>query len=292
MNKDNKKLKVRTALLSIVSNSVLIVIKVIAGIFTGSVSIISEAIHSALDLVAAGIAFLAVRVSDKPADTEHPFGHGKYENISGVIEALLIFAAAIWIVFEALDKLLHEGHLKPTNSLTIGIVVMLFSGLVNFFISRRLYKVAKQTDSVALEADALHLKTDVYTSVGVGVGLLLIKLTGFYFLDPIVALLVASFIITEAYSMLIKSVNPLLDGSLSDDELGKVKNVIEEKIPDNASYSNLKTRKSGPKYIVQFSLIVDGSICLSEAVAQRKSFEDKVYASFDNIELIVVLEKD
>ena len=292
MNKDNKKLKVRTALLSIVSNSVLIVIKVIAGIFTGSVSIISEAIHSALDLVAAGIAFLAVRVSDKPADTEHPFGHGKYENISGVIEALLIFAAAIWIVFEALDKLLHEGHLKPTNSLTIGIVVMLFSGLVNFFISRRLYKVAKQTDSVALEADALHLKTDVYTSVGVGVGLLLIKLTGFYFLDPIVALLVASFIITEAYSMLIKSVNPLLDGSLSDDELGKVKNVIEEKIPDNTSYSNLKTRKSGPKYIVQFSLIVDGSISLSEAVAQRKSFEDKVYASFDNIELIVVLEKD
>jgi len=292
MNNDNKKLKVRAALLSIVSNSVLIILKVVAGIFTGSVSIISEAIHSALDLVAAGIAFLAVRVSDKPADTEHPFGHGKYENISGVIEALLIFAAAIWIVFEALDKLLHVGHLKPTNSLTIGIVVMLFSGLVNFFISRRLYKVAKQTDSVALEADALHLKTDVYTSVGVGVGLLLIKLTGYYFLDPIVALLVAGFIITEAYSMLIKSVNPLLDGSLSDDELGKVKKAIDDKLPTNTSYSKLKTRKSGPKYIVQFSLILDGNMNLSEAVAQRKSFEDEINKSFENIELIIILEKD
>ena len=292
MNNGNKKLKVRAALLSIVSNSVLIILKVVAGIFTGSVSIISEAIHSALDLVAAGIAFLAVRVSDKPADTEHPFGHGKYENISGVIEALLIFAAAIWIVFEALDKLLHVGHLKPTNSLTIGIIVMLFSGLVNFFISRRLYKVAKQTDSVALEADALHLKTDVYTSVGVGVGLLLIKLTGYYFLDPIVALLVAGFIISEAYSMLIKSVNPLLDGSLSDDELGKVKKAIDDKLPANTSYSKLKTRKSGPKYIVQFSLILDGNICLSEAVAQRKNFEEEINKSIENIELIIVLEKD
>ena len=292
MNNDNKKIKVRTALLSVVSNSLLIVIKVVAGIFTGSVSIISEAIHSALDLVAAGIAFFAVRVSDKPADNEHPFGHGKYENISGVIEALLIFAAAIWIMFEALDKLLHEGHLKPTNSLTIGIVVMLFSGLVNFFISRRLYKVAKQTDSVALEADALHLKTDVYTSVGVGIGLLLIKLTGFYFLDPIIALLVAGFIISEAYSMLIKSVNPLLDGSLSDDELAKVKREIDAKLPVDTSYSNLKTRKSGPKYIVQFSMIMDGDVSLSEAIAKRKSFENKVHESFDNIELIVILEKD
>ena len=291
MSKDNRKLKVRTALLSVVSNSLLIVLKVVAGLFTGSVSIISEAIHSALDLVAAAIAFFAVRVSDKPADIEHPFGHGKYENISGVIEALLIFAAAIWIMFEALDKLINVGHLKPTNSLTIGIIVMLFSGLVNFFISRRLYKVAKLTDSVALEADALHLKTDVYTSVGVGVGLLLIKLTGYYFLDPIIALLVATFIISEAYSMLIKSVNPLLDGSLSDEELQKVKDVIEAKLPEKTSYKNLKTRKSGPKFIVQFSFMLDGNRSLTEAVAMRNNFETEIVKSLENMELIIVLEE-
>lgn len=290
MSKDYKKLKIRTALLSVVSNSILIVIKVIAGVLTGSVSIISEAIHSALDLVAAAIAFFAVRVSDKPADIEHPFGHGKYENISGVVEALLIFAAAIWIIFEALDKLIHVGHLAPTNSLTIGIIVMLFSGVVNFFISRRLYKVAKLTDSIALEADALHLKTDVYTSVGVGLGLLLIKLTGYYFLDPIIALLVALFIISEAYSMLIKSVNPLLDGALSDDELKKVIGVIESKIMPDTEYNNLRTRKSGSKLIVQFSFLVDGNMKVDDALVLRNKLNDDINSKFNNIELIIVLE--
>ncbi len=290
MNKEQNKLKQRTALLSVGSNTILIILKVVAGIFTGSVSIISEAIHSALDLLASVIAFFAVRVSDKPADTEHPFGHGKYENISGVIEALLIFVAAVWIIFEALDKLFHVGHLPQTNSLDIGIIVMLISGVVNFFVSRRLYKVAKLTDSVALEADALHLKTDIYTSVGVGVGLLLIKFTGFYFLDPIIALLVALFIISEAYSMLIKSVNPLLDGSLSNDELDKVVTVINNNLNSETSYHELKTRKSGPKFIVQFILKVDGNMNIDKAVEIRRELEADIKSSIENIELIIVLE--
>ncbi|HEX3007492.1 MAG TPA: cation diffusion facilitator family transporter, partial [Bacteroidales bacterium] len=171
----NKKTKI--ARLSVASNTALIAMKVIAGIWSGSVSIISEAIHSLMDLIAAVIAYFSVKVSDNPPDEEHPYGHGKFENVSGVIEAFLILVAAIWIIYEAVHKII-----KPTevDSLGVGVgaVVMIVSGCINFLVSRQLYKVAKETESIALEADALHLKTDVYTSLGVGVGLFLMWLTG------------------------------------------------------------------------------------------------------------------
>jgi cation diffusion facilitator family transporter len=181
----NKKVKI--ARLSIASNTFLIVIKLIVGLLSGSVSIISEAIHSSMDLLAAIIAFFAVKISDTPADKEHPYGHGKYENVSGVIEAFLIIIASFWIIIEAVKKIFDH---TPIESVGMGFIVMFISAAVNFVVSRKLYKVAKATESIALEADALHLKTDIYTSAGVGVGLLLIWITGATFLDPLVAMLV------------------------------------------------------------------------------------------------------
>ncbi|RLD41624.1 MAG: cation transporter [Bacteroidetes bacterium] len=283
-------IKQRTAALSIMSNVALIIMKAIAGFFSGSVSIISEAIHSTLDLLAAVIAFFAVRVSDKPADKEHPFGHGKYENISGVVEALLIFAAAIWIIYEAVVKLVSSETILEHEKLDIGIVVMLVSGLVNFFVSRRLYKVARQTGSVALEADALHLKTDIYTSVGVGLGLLAIKLTGFYFLDPAIALLVAGFITIEAFGLLKKAFNPLLDSSISDDELAELVAFIENNIDYPYSYSDLRTRKSGATNIIQFKIIAEHQTMLIDAVIERKILNDRIIKQFPNSELIIILD--
>lgn len=290
MNKEQQNIKVRTARLSIISNTALIILKAVAGFYSGSVSIISEAIHSALDLVAALIAFFAVKVSDKPADKEHPFGHGKYENVSGVIEALLIFAAAIWIIIEAVEKLVHSESILDSTSLNIGIVVMVFSGIVNFVVSRRLYKVARMTDSLALEADALHLKTDVYTSIGVGVGLLAIQLTGYYFLDPVIALMVALFIIFEAYHMLVKAFNPLLDSSLAAHELDKIMVFIESEIPAGYDYDQLKTRKSGAMAIIQFNLLAKPGTSLQEAVKRRKELAKKITRRFPKSELIIVLE--
>lgn len=142
-------------------------------------------------MVASVIAKIAVRISDKPADDEHPYGHGKFENVSGVIESLLIFIAALWIVYEAVDKLLHPASEIDFINLKWGILVMLLSGIVIFFVSGKQYLVAKNTNSVVLIADALHLKTDVYTSLGVSVGLLLLYLTSWHILDPIIAILVA-----------------------------------------------------------------------------------------------------
>ncbi len=251
--------KVSVARLSIASNSLLIILKMVAGLLSGSVSIISEAIHSMMDLLAAIIAFFAVRISDHPADARHPYGHGKYENVSGVIEALLILVAAIWIIYEAIHKLI-----SPTVSeyIGVGIVVMFISSAVNFFVSRRLYKVAKETDSLALEADALHLKTDVYTSLGVGVGLLLIKITGAHILDPIVAILVALLILKESYHLLVKAYHPLLDSALEDAELELVVQILEEQ---KVSYHNLKTRKSGNYKFVEFHMELPANMTLLES---------------------------
>src|SRR5450759_3052936 len=164
--------KVSIARLSILSNTLLIIMKLAVGLISGSVSIISEAIHSSMDLIAAIIAFLSVKISDNPPDSRHPYGHGKIEKILVVIEARLIFIAAIWIIIEAVKKLF--GEKIELDSIVLGSIVMLVSAIVNIIVSRRLYKVALATNSVALEADALHLKTDVYTSLGVSLGLGLI----------------------------------------------------------------------------------------------------------------------
>ncbi|MDD4645080.1 MAG: cation diffusion facilitator family transporter, partial [Bacteroidales bacterium] len=233
----NKKVKI--ARLSIVSNSGLIAMKVIAGIISGSVSILSEAIHSSMDLLASIIAFFSVKVSDTPPDERHPYGHGKYENISGVIEALLILIAAILIVYGAVIKIIAP---KPVDNIGIGTLVMAVSALVNLWVSRRLYKVAKETDSIALEADALHLKTDVYTSAGVSGGLILMMITGWHILDPIIAICVAMLILKESFVLLRTAYSPLLDTSLSKEE---TRIFSEEFSKRNLSYHNLKTRKSG-----------------------------------------------
>jgi cation diffusion facilitator family transporter len=262
--------KVSVARLSVISNTFLILLKFIAGIMSGSVSIISEAIHSMMDLLAAIIAFFSVRVSDNPPDEKHPYGHGKYENISGVIEAVLIFIAAGWIIYEAIKKMLDPSGIEQIG---IGFVVMSVSAIVNILVSRRLYKVAKETGSVALEADALHLKTDVYTSIGVAMGLVLIYLTGLYWLDPIVAIGVALLIIKESYSLLKRAYSPLLDVSLSESEQNVIKEIISE---SGYEYHDLRTRKSGNQQFADFHLIMPGYITLEEAHNQCDILENKL----------------
>ena len=286
----NTKNKLKAARFSIYSNSSLILMKIAAGLVSGSVSIISEAIHSGLDLLASFIAYLAVRISDKPADKEHPFGHGKYENVSGVVEALLIFAAAVWIIYEAVYKLIEGEHIIPKNGLVWGIGVMFISGLVNLIVSRYLYRVARETDSVALEADALHLKTDIYTSWGVSLGLTLIYFTGYYWMDPIIAILVALFILFEAYEMLVKAFNPLLDSAISDEEIQIITKAIEDNILCTYNYSELKTRKSGHINHIQFVLSTTGETHLDDACKARNILRQKISDFIPNSEVIVVLE--
>jgi cation diffusion facilitator family transporter len=274
-------LKTRTARLSVLSNSLLIILKVVVGAVTGSVSILSEAIHSSIDLIAAIIAFFAVKISGNPADDRHPFGHGKVENVSGVIEALLIFAASAWIIYEAVGRFRHPGE---TEALGLGILVMAISAVVNIFVSRRLYKVARLTDSVALEADALHLKTDVITSAGVALGLGLIWLTGWHVLDPIIALLVAVIIIYESWMLLRKAFFPLLDTALSQSEMTKLTGILEEM---EVQYHDLRTRAAGHQRFVEFHLDVPAHETIETIHRQCDLIETRLEHEFRDIRVII-----
>lgn len=269
MPTDTDTRKARVALLSIASNTTLVVLKLIVGTAIGSVSVISEAIHSAVDLVAAIIAFVAVRASSKPADDDHPFGHGKAENISGTVEAALIFLAAAWIIREAVLKLIHHETLE---SVGWGVAVMLFSSVVNLAVSQRLFQVGRETDSMALQADAWHLRTDVYTSAGVMGGLLLIGvvealLPGIHvhWIDPLAAIAVALLIIRAAWRLTLESSRDLMDASLPGDEEGWIRQYIRRLTPTVCGFHHLRTRKAGARRFVEFHLLVEPQMSVEDA---------------------------
>ena len=275
-------IKVRTARLSIFSNTFLIIIKIITGILTASVSILSEAIHSSIDLLASAIAFFAVKISSHKPDERHPYGHGKFENISGVIEGLLIFVAAFWIIYESIHKIIHPSEIKYFG---IAASVMFISAIVNFFVSRRLYKVAKETDSIALEADALHLKTDVYSSLGVGFGMIVIWVTDWHRFDPIIAIAVALFIMKEAYDLVKNAVNPLLDVQINDEELNKMEDIINNCCKNkNLKHKELRSHKSGATHFIDFVLMVPPNMTVEEShniCDQLEKSIDKHYIDTD-----------
>lgn len=277
--------KVSIARLSILSNTLLIIMKLAVGIISGSVSILSEAIHSSMDLIAAIIAFFSVRVSDNPPDSRHPYGHGKIENISGVIESLLIFIAAIWIIVEAIKKLL--GAKIELESIALGSIVMFVSAVVNTYVSRRLYKVARETNSVALEADALHLKTDVYTSLGVAIGLGLIIVTGINWLDPVIAILVALFIVREAYFLMVKAFTPLLDTAWSVSEI----DTLEKRLKDlEVSYHDLRTRVAGNYRFIDLHIQIPEDVSVGSAHKYCDKIENELTSVYQNLTVTIHVE--
>ncbi|EHQ36496.1 cation diffusion facilitator family transporter [Methanoplanus limicola] len=261
-----EELKESTARLSILSNSGLFTMKLIVGVSIGSVSIISEAIHSGMDLLASVIAFISVRKSAEPPDHEHEFGHGKFEDISGLIEALLIFIAAILIIFEAVSKLTGGGHaVIPFEMLMAGIVVMGISATVNWFVSEKLMKVGKDTESIALESDAWHLRTDVYTSLGVFAGLILIQITGITALDSVIAIGVALVILKAAFDLTKRTLHNLIDRSIPERDKDRIKEIICEHSSKYAGFHDLRTRRAGPQIFINFHLVVAGDVSVQQS---------------------------
>ena len=279
--------KIRVARLSIFSNSLLIILKLGVGLLSGSVSIISEAIHSFMDLLASFVAFFSVKISDTPADERHPYGHGKFENISGVVEALLIFVAAFWIIYEAIKKIINPGEVEKIG---FGFAVMLISAAVNIFVSRKLYRVAKETDSVALEADALHLKTDVYTSIGVAAGLLLMWISGIHMVDPIAAILVALLILKESYELFSKAYAPLLDLALPAADVEQISGIIHHHCTAEMSFHELRTRKAGNYKYIDFHLNLDADKTVKEAHEICDRIEEEIKKAFDHAEVTIHVE--
>jgi cation diffusion facilitator family transporter len=279
--------KTSVARLSIISNTTLVILKLAVGLMIGSVSVISEAIHSGIDLVAAIIAYFSVRRSSQPPDTEHAFGHGKIENVSGAIEAVLIFIAAALIIKEAYDKLIHGVVIEDVS---LGIGVMLLSVIVNYFVSDKLIKTAKRTDSIALEADGWHLRTDVLTSLGIFGGLVAIKITGIAILDPVLAMLVALFILKAAFDLTIKSVKDLLDIKLPREEEDEIKRAISKHAGSYVEFHDLRTRKSGSDRFVDLHLVVHKKLNVEEAHSLSDRIENDIKERFPRTSVVIHIE--
>ncbi len=254
--------KTGVAALSVASNTTLTLTKLVVGLYIGSVSVVAEAIHSGVDLLASVIAYFAVRSSERPPDDAYPYGRGKIENVSGTIEAALIFLAAGMIIYEAVGKLTHGLELPSVDA---GLVVMAISVAANATVSRLLFRVAKKTDSVALEADAYHLTTDILTSAGVLVGLVAVRLTGQAVLDPIAALVVAAMIIKAAWDITKRSFVDLLDRSLPEEERRLVAAVLKEHGDRMVGFHQVRTRKAGPDRHVDLHLVVNADASVSES---------------------------
>jgi cation diffusion facilitator family transporter len=278
----------RAAALSIASNSALIVLKLVAGAVTGSVAIITEAIHSAIDLLASIVAFFSVRQAETPADASHRYGHEKFENVAAGIEGMLILVGSGVIVFTAVNHLVEGTEIE---SLGFGIVVVALATTVNLIVSQYLYRRAAATDSAALAGDAAHLRTDAFTSLGVLVGLALIGVTGETWIDPVIALVIAVAIVFTGLRVVAGSWRVLVDEALPEDEMAAIQEAIESYGARGVvGYHELRTRRAGPRRYVDMHVQFRSGTTLEEAHSIAHSLQDRIRERLRGADVLIHLE--
>ncbi len=276
--------------LSIASNSVLIAIKLAAGAITGSIAIVTEAIHSLIDLIASVVAFVSVRKADEPADAEHPYGHEKVESLAAAIEGMLILVGAGVIVFEATRRLVVGAEV---DALGVGIAVMAFSVLANLAVSTVLYRQAKVHDSPALEGDAAHLRADALTSAGVLVGLALVELTGIVAFDSITALVVAAAIVVAGLRILRRSSGILVDETLPGTEMDGIEAAIAAaRTPEVAGYHKLRARRAGRRRYIDLHVQYRSGTSLERAHELAHQMRAAIEATIPGAEVLIHAEPE
>ena len=280
----------RAATLSIISNTALIALKIVAGVLTGSVAILTEALHSGIDLLASFIAYFSVRRAEEPADASHRYGHEKFENAAAAAEGMLILAGSAVIAYAAIRALINGSQLE---NLGIGIVVIGFASAANLGVSSWLFKKARETSSPALHGDASHLRTDAYTSIGVLVGLGLVSVTGAHWLDPVVALLIALAIVVTGARITMGSLRVLVDEALPDDELEVIRHAIES-FSDRGvvGYHQLRTRQAGARRYVDLHVQFVHGTTLEEAHRIGHELQDSIEADLSGADVLIHLEPE
>jgi len=251
--------KKRVALISVFAAVFLTVFKIIVGILTGSLGILSEALHSGLDLVAAVITYFSVRLSDKPADGDHRFGHGKIENLSALIETFLLLITCAWIIYEAVNRLLSGNTHIEVNKWSY--IVVISSIIIDINRSRMLFRVAKKHNSQALEADAIHFSTDIWSSGVVLFGLLCANF-GWYFADPLAALGVAAIVLFVSFQLGKRAIDVLLDKAPMDTIA-----IVEQTLlnyPEVKQFHDLKVRTAGADTFIKFNIHLEPDLSLRQ----------------------------
>lgn len=282
--------KIRAVRVSIVSNTILIALKIAAGAITGSIAILTEAAHSSIDLLVAIVAYFGVRKADQPADESHPYGHAKIENVAAAIEGMLILVGAGVIVYEATRRLVDTPEV---HSLGIGIGVIAFSVVANLVVSSYLYRQAAATDSPALEADGAHLRTDAGTSFGVLVALVLVQITGLDWLDPAVALVVAVAIVVAGVRILSRTSRVLVDETLPRDELDAIRAAIEgHPAPEVTGFHKLRARRAGSRRYVDLHVQFAEGTTLRRAHELTHELQGEITRAVRGADVLIHLEPE
>lgn len=265
----------------------LIVLKVIVAVITGSISILAQVADSSLDLFAVAITLITIRVSAKPADDEHPFGHGKVENIAAIVQAVLIFTAGGLIIYSAIQKIITGAKVELAEA---GMGVMLVSMIASIFLSRHLFKVSRATDSVALEANAHNIAADVYSTAAVLAGLLAVRLTGLNILDPIIALAVSLIIIKSAWNVIRRSFGGLIDVRLPKSEEVEIESCLREHLGQLVGFHELRTRKAGNQRYIDLHLVMPKTTSVEEAHRVCDHLEQDLEEKMNNTDITIHVE--
>ncbi len=263
MNSMKKSIYTRTgaAKLSLIVVISLIILKVVVSIISNSVSISAQAADSFLDLFSIGITLIAVRMSVAPADEDHPFGHGKMEGVAALIQAILVLGAGGYIIYSAIQRIIQSKPIEPDE----GMAVMGVSILASIFLSRHLQKVAKFTGSLAIEASARNIGADVYSAAGVLVGLLMVRLTGLVILDPIIALIMAGFVLKAGYEVTRKAFRELTDYTLPREEQDIIDGCIHQHSTLLVDFHSMRSRRSGSERFVDLHLVMRRNLSVEES---------------------------
>lgn len=277
----------RFAWLSIAAAVATIALKAGAYLITGSVGLLSDAAESVVNLVAAIIALIALRVAARPADEGHPFGHTKAEYFSAAIEGAMIFVAAGFIIATAIERLRHP---VPLENLGIGLGISIGASVLNGIVGLLLLRAGRRYRSITLTADGKHLLTDVWTSVGVVVGVLLVWVTGWLRLDPVVALLVGANIMWTGWHLIADSVSGLLDRRLDEETHGLVDEVLAGFASDEVKFHAIRTREAGHRRYVSMHVLVPGEWTLDTAHDLAERVEAALAARIDHVEVATHLE--
>jgi cation diffusion facilitator family transporter len=282
--------KAGAALLSVISNSLLIVLKLVAGLLTGSIAILTEAIHSSIDLIASLIALVSVRKADEPADADHPYGHEKAENVAAGAEAMLILLGAAIVVIEAVRRLFNGSDVDQVG---IGIAVIGISVIANLLVSAFLFRRARVLDSVALEGDAAHLRADAFTSIAVLVGLVLVQVTGSPTWDSIAALTVAIVIVSTGIRLALRSSRVLMDEAPPAAELDRIEKVIaENRPPEMAGYHKLRARRAGARHHVDMHVQFRDGTSLEHAHKMAHDLRAAIEDEIGNADVLIHVEPE
>ncbi|HEX3689443.1 MAG TPA: cation diffusion facilitator family transporter [Solirubrobacteraceae bacterium] len=290
MTSDASPVKTRAAAVSIASNSCLIVLKVAAGLVTGSVGILSDAVHSLMDLIASLIAWASVRKADAPADASHRYGHEKLEDLAAGAQALLLLIGAVFIAVEAIRRVINGGHVA---SLGVGIAVAGAAAAVNLVVSTYLERTGRATGSIALNANAADLRTDAIVSLAVLVSLVVVKLTGADWMDSVVGLLVAAAITRTGARILVDASRRLADEALPADELAALQQVVDSFVGNEVvGFHDLRARHVGSNHQVDLHLQFASGTSLERAHYVSHQLQDAIAQRLPGTTVLVHLEPE